>query len=531
MEKRAMLAFILSLMVLFGYQYLMLSETEKRGDGTDEIAVSREEIEEQEISDGGASEQQVGETFTRDRSILTEERAVPEKLVLVETDLAQYTISTRNAVIKEILLKEYKDESGQPIRIIQKHKDLHPLQMIYQGKPVSLSFKASQETLTLGDGRESGRVVMSYSHEDGSEIEKILEFRRDSYEVKVEIRENLMNEYQVLVGASNLNEEDNGDRYTHVGPVVDLQGDIERVKFKDVEDRMVFQGNIPWLAVEEKYFMTAFIPEAEATIAVADRLRKDDGSQIIHFGMIGKEGTLSYQFYAGPKDYELLKSLGVGLERIINFGVFGFLAKPIFYVLKITYRFAGNYGVAIILLTTLIKIIFIPLTHKQQKSMKEMQRVQPEMNAIREKFKGDQQRMSKEMMELYKKYKINPAAGCLPLVIQIPVFFALYNVLLNAIELRGAPFLYLSDLSASDSLFGHLAGFSIGPLPLLMGLSMYIQQKMMPSTMDPKQAKILQLMPLIFMFMFLNFPSGLVLYWLVNNLLTIAQQLYVNKSK
>jgi YidC/Oxa1 family membrane protein insertase len=162
--------------------------------------------------------------------------------------------------------------------------------------------------------------------------------------------------------------------------------------------------------------------------------------------------------------------------------------------------------------------------------MKAMQKVQPEMTAIREKFKQDPQRMNREVMELYKKHKVNPASGCLPLVIQIPVFFALYNVLLNAIELRGAPFLYIPDLSAADTLFGHVAGFAVGPLPLLMGVSMYVQQKMMPTAMDPKQAKIFQLMPVIFTFMFLNFPSGLVLYWLVNNLLTILQQYYINKK-
>ncbi len=276
--------------------------------------------------------------------------------------------------------------------------------------------------------------------------------------------------------------------------------------------------------------MTALLPEKRDAVAVIDRLEKNEGPNVF-LGILGEEENLSFVFYAGPKDYELLKSFGNDLEKIINFGFFEFLAKPMFYILKSMYRFVRNYGVAIILLTTLIKIIFWPLTHTQQRSMQQMQKIQPEINALRERYKNDKQKITSETMSLYKKYKVNPAAGCLPLLIQIPVFFALYNVLLNAIELRGSPFLYIKDLSAADTLFGHVFGFAIGPLPLLMGVSMYMQQKMMPTTMDPRQAQIFQFMPLIFTFMFLNFPSGLVLYWLVNNVLTIVQQYFTNKPR
>ncbi len=263
---------------------------------------------------------------------------------------------------------------------------------------------------------------------------------------------------------------------------------------------------------------------------MVDRLDSAEGVNF-GFGVTGQGETTSYLFYAGPKDYELLRSLDNGLERAINFGFFGFLGKPMFFILKAIYGVVRSYGVAIILLTTLIKILFIPLTHKQHKSMEDMQKIQPEISAIRERYKGDTENMNRQIMDLYKKHKVNPAAGCLPLLIQIPVFFALYNVLLSAIELRQAPFLYIKDLSAADALFGHVGGFAVGPLPLLMGASMYLQQKMMPTTMDPKQTKIFQYMPVIFTFMFLNFPSGLVLYWLVNNVLTILQQIYTNKRK
>jgi YidC/Oxa1 family membrane protein insertase len=207
-------------------------------------------------------------------------------------------------------------------------------------------------------------------------------------------------------------------------------------------------------------------------------------------------------------------------------------------VLKIFYNVIGNYGWAIILLTLITRIPFIPLINKSQKSMKKMQEIQPKMAELREKYKKDPQRLQKEMMELYKKHKVNPVGGCLPILLQIPVFFALYKILLIAIELRGAPFmLWIKDLSAPDTLFGHLpdsipliGGFAVGPLPLLMGATMVLQQKMTPTSLDPTQNKIMMIMPVVFTFLFLNFASGLVLYWLMNNVFSIIQQFFTNKK-
>jgi YidC/Oxa1 family membrane protein insertase len=207
-------------------------------------------------------------------------------------------------------------------------------------------------------------------------------------------------------------------------------------------------------------------------------------------------------------------------------------------VLKFFYSLTSNYGWAIIFLTIIVRIPFIPLINKSQKSMKKMQEIQPRMAEVKEKYKKDPQRMQKEMMELYKKHKVNPVGGCLPMLLQIPVFFALYKILLIAIELRDAPFmLWIKDLSAPDTLFGHIpslfpliGGFALGPLPLVMGITMLIQQKMTPTSADPRQNKIMMFMPIIFTFMFLNFASGLVLYWLMNNILSIAQQFYINKK-
>jgi YidC/Oxa1 family membrane protein insertase len=213
--------------------------------------------------------------------------------------------------------------------------------------------------------------------------------------------------------------------------------------------------------------------------------------------------------------------LNVDADKLVDFGFFAIIAKPLLWFLNLTHSFTNNYGIDIIIISILIKIIFLPLTQISMKSMKEMQKVQPEMNRLKEQYKNDKARLQQEIMLLYKRRKINPMSGCLPMLIQIPVFFALYNALQNAIEMRHAHFfLWIRDLSAKDPLYIS---------PLIMGASMVIQQKMTPTAADPSQAKMFMLMPIMFTFLFLNFPAGLVLYWLVNNVLSIAHQYYLNK--
>jgi YidC/Oxa1 family membrane protein insertase len=274
---------------------------------------------------------------------------------------------------------------------------------------------------------------------------------------------------------------------------------------------------LKWIAQEDKYFFSALVPltaveEASAWI--------HEDSPLISFK--GNSDKNKFVLYAGPKDLDHLKKLGVGLEHIVDFGFFSLLSRPLFWILKYFYNFSGNYGWAIVLLTIVTRIPFIPIMNKGQKSMKKLQKIQPKMAEIREKYKKDPKKLQKEMSELYKKSKVNPLGGCLPMLIQLPVFFALYKVLLVAIELRGAPFiLWITDLSLKDPYY---------VLPIVMGLTMVLQQKMTPTAADPKQAKLMMFMPVIFTFMFLQFASGLVLYWLVNNILGIIQQFYVNRK-
>ena len=211
----------------------------------------------------------------------------------------------------------------------------------------------------------------------------------------------------------------------------------------------------------------------------------------------------------------------MGLENSIDYGWVKWLALPLLITLKYLNQFVHNYGIAIIIITTLIKIIFWPLGNKSYKSMKEMQSLQPKISELREKFKNDKTKLNQEVMQLYKKYKVNPMSGCLPMVIQIPVFFGLYKALLYSIELRHAPFAFwIQDLSAKDPYY---------ITPIIMGATMLWQQKLSPQVGDPMQAKLMLLMPIVFTFLFLNFPSGLVIYWLFNNILSIGQQYYINK--
>jgi YidC/Oxa1 family membrane protein insertase len=241
----------------------------------------------------------------------------------------------------------------------------------------------------------------------------------------------------------------------------------------------------------------------------------------------------------GPKSLSLLRSLNNDLDRAIDFGWVDFFAKPCLMLMNFIYRFIPNYGVAIIILTLITRAMFWPLAQKSYKSMGEMRKLQPLMQEIREKYKGDKAKMNQEMMTLYRTYKINPMGGCLPMLIQLPVFFALYRMLYQAIELRHAPFFgWITDLSAPDRLFefGFKIPFMDPPygipvLTIIMGASMILQQKMTPAPGDPTQAKMMMLMPVIFTFIFINFSSGLVLYWLVSNIFSIAQQYYTQKKQ
>ena len=292
-------------------------------------------------------------------------------------------------------------------------------------------------------------------------------------------------------------------------------------------------GDIRWAGFTNSYFLAGIMPRDIGTAQFF--FRDEDETLETRLSTPWSGEAVSYTLYVGPKDTEALNAVDPAFDRAIDFGWSHFIARPLVSLLRLLYGVTGNYGIAIILLTVLVKLVFFPLSNKSFRSMSAMKKLQPQMERLREQYKDDRQKLNQEMMELYKRYEVNPLGGCLPMVVQLPVFIGLYQGLLYAIELRQAPFFgWIEDLSQPDRL-GALAIPFVDPpgipvLTLLMGGSMIIQQMMMPATGDPIQQKMMLLMPVIFTVMFINFPAGLVLYWLINNVLSVAQQHWYTKT-
>ena len=321
------------------------------------------------------------------------------------------------------------------------------------------------------------------------------------------------------------------------------KGSVSALPLKELVKKpdTVLKPPMDWIGYENNYFLQAVIPLETSGYQVVPRVLDADKGliQVVYLTdpfqiEPDQEKSFKMRLYVGAKELGQLNLAEHNLSGAVDYGWFTFLAKPLLYVLKWFYGFLGNYGWAIILLTVLIKIVFWPLTHKSYQSMQKMKKVQPKIAQIREQYKDDKEKLNQELMNVYRTYKVNPMGGCLPMVLQIPVFFALYRMLNGAVELRHEPFmLWINDLTAPDRLH---VGFEIpylGGIPvltLLMGITMFIQQKMTPSAGDPRQEQIMLLMPVMFTVFFINFPSGLVLYWLVNNILSIAQQYWINRN-
>jgi len=397
--------------------------------------------------------------------------------------------------------------------------------------PIREALKPDRFHLELSDGEQPARITFSGKGSRGRAIERVYTFAPDTYMVGLEIEmaglEPAVRQAGLAMRLTERIPEEAQSRYTFSGFMAFINESLEKEKKLDAGEPVYYKGNVHWEGFSDKYFLTSLLPVDNPVSSVKlEQLHPADGqspglfiSRLIYNiqdHLEGDTGRFAYSIYIGPKDLDMLRETGHFLEKSIDLGWFGFIAKPLLVVLKFFYRYTHNYGIAIIILTILIKILFHPLTRKQMESMRQMQKLQPKMQAIREKFKDDKERLNREVMDLYRTHKINPLGGCWPMLLQIPVFFALYKALLNSIELRHAPFMFwIQDLSEKDPCY---------ITPIIMGATMFLQQKMTPVAGDPNQQKMMMFMPLIFTFMFLNFPSGLVLYWLVNNVLTIGQQ-------
>ena len=454
-----------------------------------------------------------------------------DKTIIIETPLYSAVISNMGGGIKSFKLKNYHEsqEEGSPlVNMSSRVGGEYPLQtrLWVEGLAENVPFKfGDQKKIELTPG-ESRTLALSFTSPSGVIIEKKLTFNGSTYVIGSALDVTNNSKGELKGGATNILTAIYYEEFArfHSGPVTYVNKKASRLK--NDEAAQVGRGGVSWLGLEDKFFLLAMMPGAGSEVSwKQDFVTEESARTEMAFPIELKPGEktgFAFDSYIGPKEYKILKELQGEIEEAIEFGYFSFMAKPVLSMLYFFQRFVKNYGIAIIILTVLIKIVFYPLTKKSMASMKDMQKLQPQMKTLKEKFKDDKQRQNKEIMDLYKRHKVNPVGGCLPMILQIPVFIALYEVLSVAIDLRHAPFFFwITDLSAMDPYYIS---------PLLMGGSMFLQQKMSPSAMDPMQAKMMMMMPIVFTFLFLKFPAGLVLYWLVNNILTIAQQYQMQRS-
>ncbi len=544
---RAFLAIIISFVILVGYQYFFV--------GFEQPAVVEKPVVQQvaEPTQQAAVQQQPTSTPASSPLVPPPPQAYDRKAkeITVETELYTAIFSEDGGAIKSFILKKHKETNS---------KDSPGMQLIKtdasQGAPLQFSwgsvigtqvlYDSDKENLTLSGDAAKGELRMTAQAANGLIVERVYDFSNSSYMIGLNIKVKNASSALVqgmpqlhLVNKHFLGADSPAQNFMFAGPAAYVNGELQEVPSKEFEDGpKTLQGSLDWVGYEGNYFLCGLLPIEGSGISFTMQ-GNDDLTKMVLAGTLdtlqpGGEKDYKYNVFYGPKKLTMLKELGNNLDKSINFGWFDVIAKPTLWLLNWFYAYLHNYGVAIILVTVLFKAVFWPISQKGMKSMKNMQKLQPKMVKIKEKYKGDPTKMNQEVMNLYKTYKVNPLGGCLPMVLQIPVFFALYKVLLMGIELRHAPFmLWITDLSAPDRLW---LGFDIpylGGLPiltLLMGASMFFQQKLSPTTADPTQAKIMMFLPVIFTFMFLNFASGLVLYWFVNNLLSILQQVLINRD-
>jgi len=501
---------------------------------TPQVAPAEKIIQDAPVVQEKPSVEQVTDTST-DMLANTNDK---EDFLSISSDYYDMKISTIGATIHSIVLKKYKetnDADSQDYSLLDSNNfALSTLKTSGSGGlylPANLNYKVLDNKKAVDVKNETVTVSFVASINDLTVV-KNYTFYPSTYSFDLDIQL-INNSEKPVEGRLNLglvapwDKDDKSQMYTFVGPVTFNGEDLEEDKpAKLAESPKIYKNNVIWSGYTSKYFLKVVNPKE-----TPDQLYISAGDGFVENKFTTKEINLvkgqkvsfEYTAYFGPKQDEYLVASGHQFEKAINYGFFHPLSKPLMVVLKFFYSYIGNFGFSIILLTICIKLIFWPLTQKSYKSMQGMQNLQPEMKKMREKYGKDKQKLNQEMMAFYKENKVNPLGGCLPMLIQIPVFFALYRVLLGSIELVHAPFiLWITDLSVKDPYY---------VTPLIMGVTMFLQQKMTPTNMDPTQAKIMLMMPVVFTFMFLNFPSGLVLYWLTNNLLTILQQYLIKRKK
>ncbi len=481
--------------------------------------------------------------------------------VKVKTDVLDVEIDSVGGDIRLINLLAYPENAKQQEIPVTFFNDMPPQLLVLQsgllsGNDAKLApshvarYHIEQDRYALADGAEEVKVRLLWDNGTGIQVEKIYVFKRGSYNIQVSHKVSNTSDqawhgqvYGQLQRNAFAGKNTSSLLYTYTGTAIKTpESRFEKIDFGDIEEMgkrayVTSQGTLSksnqaawedgWLAMLQHYFVAAVIPPKEQSYIYYTSL--PSAGRYVMGGMgagvqvaSGTSQNFDFQFYAGPKIQEDLEVLSEGLELTVDYGWLWFIAQPLFHVLKWLYSFLGNWGWAVVFLTLLIKLAFYKLSAASYRSMANMRRMQPRLVALKERYSDDRSGLNQAMMDLYRKEKINPLGGCLPILIQIPVFIALYWVLLESVELRQASFiLWLQDLSSPDPYF---------ILPLLMGATMFIQQKLNPAPLDPVQEKVMMFLPIIFTVFFAFFPAGLVLYWVVNNALSIAQQWVITKK-
>lgn len=477
----------------------------------------------------------------------------PSRTITVNLPLYTAKISEKGAVFKSVVLKKYRetvDPNSPFYEMINPDLSQGTVRIGFAGKSLKgiddAMFSVNLEKDSVDIKNKARKISFSWTSPKGVVVEKTYLFSPETYVIAIDvtikngsdqtIKDNLT--LSLLEKAP-----ENVSRYGFEGPSALINNKLEQIKIKKIKKQDVYPGKLTWIAVQDRYFISAIMPDeaVDASMHLSindDKILKNTYIQPEQVIQPDDQHVFKYKLFFGPKSMTVLKSVDYDLIKAVHFGMFDLLAKPCVWIMNFIYDYIPNYGVAIIILTILSKILLWPLGNKSYKSMAAMKKIQPLMAEIKEKYKDDKKKMNEEMMGLYKTYKVNPLGGCLPMVVQIPVFFALYRMLYEAIELRHAPFFgWINDLSAPDRLFRFdfsvpfmQPPYGIPVLTIIMGATMFIQQKMSPPAGDPTQAKMMMMMPIVFTVIFINFSSGLVLYWLVNNIISVAQQYYITKK-
>ena len=477
--------------------------------------------------------------------------------IKVSTDLYEAEIDTNGGDLRRLVLNKHFAANEKEGYFVLMDDGANGMTYVVQtglmgaGLPNHKSqFTSSASSYKMADGAESQEVRLSWVGDEGVGVDKIYTFHRGSYVIDVNYQINngsaaaiAPSAYYQIVHDDKSNQGSKMMPTFTGGAYFTDETKYKKIKFTDMaKENLSKTSKDGWIGLVQHYFAGAWILKAGTSRELYTKQLSENifavgaVSPIASIG-VGSKAELSAQLFAGPQTKDDLNAAAKGLEYTVDYGWLTIIAKPLFWLLSKIHGFVGNWGVAIILLTVLIKAAFFRLSAASYRSMAQMRELAPRLQSMKEKFGDDKQKLQQAMMEMYKTEKINPLAGCLPILMQMPVFIALYWMLSAVVEMRHAPFFgWIQDLSAPDTFFGTipavvplLGGMPIGLMPLLMGATMIIQTSLNPAPTDPVQAQVMKVMPIMFSIFFFFFPAGLVLYWLVNNILSIAQQWYINK--